>query len=83
MKSQRRNSNYTVVSSLGRLVLGLDCLLKQGHLGLANLSINRHLDNVTRHSEFPEFQVISPPEKHCSVKFNLMDFIFKEANISL
>lgn len=78
----RRNSNYTVVLPLERFTLGLGCVWKQGHLVLANMSINMHLCNFTRYSKFLEFQVFTPSEQHCSVKFNLMDFIFKEANNS-
>lgn len=65
----------------GRIPLGLGCIQEQGHLVLANMSINTHLWNFTGYSEFLEFQDFSPTEKHHSVIFNLMDFIVKEANI--
>lgn len=80
---RERNSNYTVVLPLGRFTCGMGCIWKQGHLVLANMGINMHLCSFTRYCKFLELQVFSPSEKHYSVKFNLVDFIFKEANISL
>lgn len=78
-----RNSNYIVVLPLGRLTCGMGSIWKQGHLVLANMGINMHLCPFSRNSKFLEFQVFSPSEKHCLMKFNLVDFIFKEPNISL
>lgn len=68
---------------LGRFTCGMGSSQKQGHLVLANMGINMHLCTFSRISKFLEFQVFSPSEKHCSMKFNLVDFTFKEPNISL
>lgn len=78
-----RNSNYTVVLPQGRFTCGMGGSQKQGHLVWANMGINMHLCTFGRNSKFLEFPVFSPSEKHRSMKFNLVDFIFKEPNISL